>query len=129
MKDLYEYTDDELRAELKRRAIEKRKNTPRDIKYVEFEATIKYVNNIKNTWRNQVWYNQFSTWTFSLKDCTSELANKYPWKDYKLGKGFNKSNYPKVGDVVKLRYRRTKKEHEVWDLSKAKIVEIIKKQE
>lgn len=129
MKNLYEYTDDELRAELKRRAIEKRKNTPRDIKYVEFEATIKCVNNIKTKWRNQVWYNQFSTWTFSVKECTSELANKYPWNNYKLGKGFNKSNYPKVGDVVKLRYRRTKKEHEVFDLSKAKIVEIIKKQE
>lgn len=32
---------------------------------------------------------------------------------------------PQIGDRVKLRYRRTKKQHEQIDLSKAKIVEII----
>ena len=41
MKELKDYTDDELRNELKRRANERRKDTPREIVYVEFEATIK----------------------------------------------------------------------------------------
>ena len=40
MKDLQNYTDDELREELKRRAIERIKNTPREIVYKEFDATI-----------------------------------------------------------------------------------------
>ena len=34
MKDLSIYTDDELREELKRRAAERRANTPREILYV-----------------------------------------------------------------------------------------------
>ena len=33
---------------------------------------------------------------------------------------------PKVGDRVRLRYRRTKKGFEAFDLDKAKIVEIIR---
>ena len=36
MKDLKDYTDEELRQELKRRVVERRKNTPRKIEYAEF---------------------------------------------------------------------------------------------
>ena len=39
---------------------------------------------------------------------------------------FKRENAPKVGDRVKLRYRRTKKQHEYFDFSKAKIIGIIK---
>ena len=49
MKELKDYTDEELRNELKRRANERRKDTPREIVYVEFEATIKKVDNIYYT--------------------------------------------------------------------------------
>ena len=40
MKELKDYTEEELREELKRRVLERRKNTPRRIEYVEFEATV-----------------------------------------------------------------------------------------
>lgn len=39
---------------------------------------------------------------------------------------FTKSNAPKVGDRVKLRYRIHKKTFEGFDMAKARIVEIIK---
>lgn len=39
MKELKDYTDEQLREELKRRAKERRKSTPREIVYKEFEAT------------------------------------------------------------------------------------------
>ena len=37
---------------------------------------------------------------------------------------FKRNNAPKIGDKVKLRYRRTKG-YEIFDLVKAKIVEIV----
>lgn len=46
MKDLQNYTDDQLREELQRRAIERRKNTPRKIVYIEFEATVASLDNV-----------------------------------------------------------------------------------
>lgn len=46
MKDLQNYTDDQLREELKRRAKERRKSTPREIVYKEFEATVASLDNV-----------------------------------------------------------------------------------
>jgi hypothetical protein len=49
---------------------------------------------------------------------------------YKLARGvFKKDNAPQVGDRVKLRYRRTNRGYEGFDMDKARIVEIVKKKE
>lgn len=62
----------------------------------------------------------------TINDVTSDLARMHYKDVYKLACGvFKKDNAPKMGDRVKLRYRRTKKGHEVFDLNKARIVEVV----
>lgn len=117
MKELKDYTDEELRNELKRRAIEKRKNTPREIVYVEFEATIQTIN-------KRYCFNQ---WKFKVNNWTTHVDIKYR-NEFTLKQGcFKKDTAPKVGDKVKIRYRRTKNSAEIFDIHNAKIVEIINK--
>lgn len=129
MKSLEEYTSDELREELKRRAILARKNkAPYEIIYKEFEATISYVDNIlfKYSMKKPKLKN-ICLWKYRIKDCTEELPNRYQYIDYVVKQGaFRKDEMPKVGDRVKLKYRRTKKSVEIFDLRRAKIIEIIK---
>jgi hypothetical protein len=130
MKDLSIYTDDELREELKRRAAERRANTPREIKYVEFEATIKKVDNLLGAIHPLATrkYKPFVFWKYQIQDCSIDIANQYEWKEYYMKQGvFKRDNAPQIGDRVKLKYRRTKKQAEVFDLSKAKIIEIVKR--
>lgn len=129
MKDLKDYTDDELRDELKRRVKERRKNQKYEITYVEFEATIDSVDNTLGYKCNgETKYTPFCFWKYRIKDCSLELANGYPWIDYTNKHGcFKRDNSPKIGDRVKLRYRKTKCGNEVFCLRKAKIVEIINK--
>lgn len=126
MKDLKDYTDEELRQELKRRVVERRKNTPRKIEYVEFEATVSRVDNLRYNYLGTEYKRPFLLWTYKVKDCSYELASACLENEYKLKGGvFNKSNAPKEGDRVKLRYRRTKGRFESVDLSRAKIVGIV----
>lgn len=127
---LKDYTDDELREELKRRAIERRKNTPRETIYIEFEATIKKVDNIYCTnfyGKGQHKYKVFSLWRYILEDWTLDREhNTIESRGFELKPNtFKKNEAPQVGDRVKLRYRRTKG-YECFDIWKAKIVEIIK---
>lgn len=128
MKTLQEYTDEELREELKRRTKERRKNQKYEITYVEFEATIDKVDNILGYKCNgDTKYAPFVFWKYRIKDCSLELANGYPWNDYYNKQGcFKRDNAPQIGDRVKLRYRKTKCDSEIFNLKKAKIVEIIK---
>ena len=128
MKTLQDFTDEELREELKRRAQE-RKNQKHEITYVEFEATIDKVDNLSGyKCGGEAKYAPFVFWKYRLKDCSLELANSYPWNDYYNKQGcFKRDNAPQLGDRVKLRYRKTKCSSDVFCLAKAKIVEIIKK--
>lgn len=126
MSDLLLYSDEELREELKRRAIERRKNTPREIVYKEFEATIIAIFNEKMKYNGHTSYLPFEQWSYRIDDVTSDFARMYYKDVYKLARGvFKKDNAPKVGDRVKLRYRRTKKGYEGFDMDKARIVEVI----
>ena len=129
-KELKDYTDDELREELKRRAVERRKDTPREIVYVEFEATIKKVDNIYCTnfyGKGQHKYKAFSLWKYILEDWNLDREHStIESRGFELKPNtFKKNEAPQVGDRVKLRYRRTKG-NECFDIWKAKIVEIIK---
>lgn len=127
---LKDYTDNELREELKCRAIERRKNTPRETIYIEFEATIKKVDNIYCTnfyGKGQHKYKVFSLWRYILEDWTLDREhNTIESRGFELKPNtFKKNEAPQVGDRVKLRYRRTKG-YECFDIWKAKIIEIIK---
>lgn len=129
-KELKDYTDDELRNELKRRANERRKDTPREIVYVEFEATIKEIDNIfmKNYYGKGLHkYKAFTLWKYILEDWTLDREHStIESRGFELKPNtFKKNEAPQVGDRVKLRYRRTKC-NESFDIWKTKIVEIIK---
>lgn len=133
MKPLQDYTDDELREELKRRATERRKNTPREIIYVEFEATIKEIDNIftRNYYGKGLHkYKPFSLWKYIIEDWTLACPNANQilnGRRLELKQGlFKRNDSPQIGDRVKLRYRRTKG-HESFDIWKTKIVEIVKR--
>lgn len=130
MKQLSDYTDEELRNELKRRAVERRKDTPREIVYVEFEATIKEIDNIfmKDYFGDGLHkYKAFSLWKYILEDWNLDREHStIESRGFELQPNtFKKNEAPTVGDRVKLRYRRTKG-YECFDIWKAKIVEIIK---
>jgi hypothetical protein len=130
MEDLKRYTDDQLREELKRRAVERRWNAPREIIYKEFEATIMQVYNVKQKYNGHTSYLPFEQWSYRVKDIKSDLARMHPADVYKLARGvFKKDNAPIVGDRVKLRYRKTKRGYEGFDMDKARIVEIVKVEE
>lgn len=130
MSDLLLYSDEELREELKRRAIERRKNTPREIVYKEFEATIIAIFNEKMKYNGHTSYLPFDQWSYRVNDVTSDFVKMYYKDVYKLARGiFKKDNAPQVGDRVKLRYRRTKRNYEGFDMDKARIIEIIKRKE
>lgn len=130
MEDLKRYTNDQLREELKRRARERRANTPREIIYKEFEATIMQVYNVKQKYNGHTSYLPFEQWSYRVKDIKSDLARMHPADVYKLARGvFKKDNAPIVGDRVKLRYRKTKRGYEGFDMDKARIVEIVKVEE
>lgn len=130
MEDLKRYTNDQLREELKRRAVERRQNTPREIIYKEFEATIMQVYNVKQKYNGHTSYLSFEQWSYRVKDIKSDLARMHPADVYKLARGvFKKDNAPIVGDRVKLRYRKTKRGYEGFDMDKARIVEIVKVEE
>lgn len=122
---LAKYTTEELRTELRRRAVlkaketrEKRKENP----YIYWEGEVKYVS---------------PTYGYSIYEIDfrieSEFLNKYGYsRSFRLAGaiGFNKTNMPKVGDIVKLRYRNTKKkEYEGFKIDKSKFVEIVKRKE
>lgn len=124
MKELKDYTSNELRAELKRRSIEARKSHPRVIEYKEFEGIVSKVENQSHYMSGKTI--SFVWWKFVLKDITSKIAVDSYTDTFYLKQGlFKKADAPKIGDRVRLRYRRTKG-HEVFDVKNAKIVEIIK---
>lgn len=130
MSDLLLYSDEELREELKRRARERRANTPREIVYKEFEATIVQIYNVKQKYNGHTSYLPFEQWSYRVNDVTSDLERMHYKDVYKLDRGvFKKGNAPQVGDRVKLRYRKRKKAYEGFDMDKARIVEIIKGKE
>lgn len=127
MKELKDYTEEELRNELKRRAVEKRKHTPREIVYIEFEATVKSIDNIQFTdWNGKVKYKPFVFWKFKVKDWTTPVNIKY-YDEFYLKQGcFKRDNAPKVGERVKLKYIRRNGYFEISNIRNAKIIEIVK---
>lgn len=127
MEELKNFTDEELRQELKRRSAERRKNQKHEIKYIEFDAIIKSIDNIQSySFNGNVKYKPFVFWKYQVDNCSYEFArvNNHINEFYTKQGCFKRDNAPKIGDKVKLRYRRTKG-HEVFDLKKAKIVEIV----
>lgn len=123
---LSNFSDEELRQELKRRSAERRKNQKHEIKYIEFDAIIKSIDNVEPYTNGKVKYKPLVFWKYKVDNCSYEFVrvNKHINEFYLKQGCFKRDNAPQIGDKVKLRYRRTKG-HEIFDLVKAKIVEII----
>ncbi len=107
---LSEYTIEELREEIKRRNKETIKLMIKEKpKYIEWTAKVLKVEG-----------------NF-YKLCDSSIPIR-EWEKFSLkqGIGFNKSNKPKVGDIVKLSYRNGK--GYTCCISHSKIIEVVKKE-
>lgn len=118
---LQDYTTEELKAELKRRQIEARKARSRKGVKLEYGYAI-----AKVTWVSK---DPFCKKRFRIK-ILDDWAAKYhsEYSDTPIDrKVFNKSNHPQVGDIVKVKSRKTKYAPNGFGLfSNVKIVEIIK---
>ena len=102
MKNLEDYTDDELKEELKRRQAERRKATPRKkTEYVEFLGVVASIDCKENYMDGGVKkYKPFYKWTFRIKDMLPMEGDIPGWyfeksRDFNLDKSFNKINAPK----------------------------------
>lgn len=127
MENLKNYTDEELREELKRRAQERRKSQKHEIKYIDFEATVIGIDNIQDYKANgDTKYKPFVLWKYKVNNRSYEFAERNNHIDeFYLKQGcFNRYNAPQIGDKVRLRYKRTKGP-EIFDLQEAKIIGII----
>ena len=126
--ELHEYTDEQLKAEIRRRAAIKAKQTRESSKrekYIYWEGIVS--NIITPNYYDRSLYSV----EFYIDPLTESLQGKIgTWSRFKLvsGFGFNKSNMPKVGDKVKLRYRNGKK-HEAIRIYDSRIIEVIERKE
>lgn len=126
--ELKDYTDEQLRSELKRRAILKAQKTREAHKrepYIYWEGVVEKV----------------FTFAFSRRLSEIQFLVKPVENDgvvyQKFGKdgrqvilasdaGFNKKNIPQVGDRVKLRYRN-KVKFDIFALLDSRIVEVVER--
>lgn len=123
--ELHEYTDEQLRAEIRRRAAIKAKQTretSKREKYIYWEGIVSKI--LPPRYDDSLYSIEFY-----IDPLTEYLQGKMGiWSRFKLvsGFGFNKSNMPKVGDKVKLRYRNGKK-HEAIRIYDSRIIEVIER--
>lgn len=125
--ELHEYTDEQLKAEIRRRAAIKAKQTreaSKREKYIYWEGVVSKVS-------TPYYYGGLYNINFYINPLTESLQGKVKtWRRFKLvsGFGFNKSNIPEVGDKVKLRYRNGKK-HEAVRIHNSRIIEVIERKD
>lgn len=99
--ELHEYSDEDLRNEIKRRAKEKAIKTRLENKqnrYTYWEGTIGKIS-------QGLYKGIFGLYFSILEDKPNRCCDNFQLAQ---GFGFNKDNTPKVGDKVRLRYRNGK---------------------
>lgn len=108
---LSNFTDEQLRSELKRRANERRKNAVRKpTEYLNLIGIVYHIDNIKEYRANgDVRYKPFSQWKFRLVDTECADARVVNWAfhaDFKCA--LSKADAPKLGDKVVVQIRKVK---------------------
>lgn len=115
MKDLNEYTTEELRAELRKRSLANRKKY--EPKYVEFEGIV------ENIYSSKLLY----TTGFDVSGTHHLFQGRN--HTFRLKQPlFKKDTAPKIGDKVLLRYKETKKGkkyNHIFDFADAKIIKVL----
>lgn len=125
--ELHEYTDEQLQAEIRRRAAIKAKQTreaSKREKYIYWEGIVSKTS-------SPHYDRSLYSIEFYIDPLTESLQGKIgTWSRFKLasGFGFNKSNIPEVGGKVKLRYRNGKK-HEAIRIHDSRIIEVIERKD
>lgn len=119
--ELKDYTTEELREELKRRAKEARQNAIREKpKYIEVEGI---VTNIDNIYKSFIW----AEYTVKIED--ERVQECYRTYKYYIKQGnFRKHNVPKIGDTVIVGHLLTKNRNYFSPIY-AKIIKVIKRKE
>lgn len=121
--ELKDYTTEELREELKRRAKEARQNAVREKpKYIEIECKITNVHSCSYS-------KSFMQTEYSI-ETNDDRINSYDInRRYKLKNGcFTKNNVPKIGDTVIIGHLLTKARN-TFSGFEAKIIRIVKRKE
>ena len=121
------YTDDELRAELKRRAKARRETIGRKpIEYLYLKGIVYHIDNIAYTSMSGDHYKPYAKWRFRLTDMECEEPRVVNWAFHNNFKcKLTKANAPKVGDKVIIKIRKVK-QFMPSNVRNAKIVEVIK---
>lgn len=124
---LSNYTDDELREELKRRAKERRKalaNKPTE--YIYLKGIVKQIDNIACHYHNGVKYKAYTWWKFKVLDFECDEPRVinwcFHWNEFKCA--LPKHKAPKVGDKVLIKIRKTKN-LSPYNVKNSKIIEVI----
>lgn len=123
------YTDEELRAELKRRAKAKRAlQSRKPTEYIYLKGIVYHIDNIKYYTHTGERYKPFSQWRFRLADCEcADDPRVVNWAfhcEFKC-KNIKKADAPKAGDKVIVKIRKVK-QLMPSNVRGSKIVEIIK---
>lgn len=108
---LSNFTDEQLRSELKRRANERRKTAGRKpTEYLNLTGIVYHIDNIKEYLANGgVRYKPFSQWKFRLADAECADPRVVNWAfhaDFKCA--LSKADAPRVGDKVVVQIRKVK---------------------
>lgn len=121
--ELKDYTTEELREELKRRAKEARLNAPRKKpKYIEIEATITNIYHYSYS-------KSFLQTEYTISTSDDRVSSYDLDRRYKLKNGcFRKDNTPKIGDTVIIGHLLTKARNSFSGFN-AKIMKIVKRKE
>ena len=108
---LSNFTDEQLRSELKRRANERRKTAGRKpTEYLNLTGIVYHIDNIKEYLANGgVRYKPFSQWKFRLADteCADPRVRNWAFHaDFKCA--LSKADAPRLGDKVVVQIRKVK---------------------
>ena len=126
---LSQFTDEQLRAELKRRANERRKLQGRKLtEYVYLKGIVEHIDNVRWHTTNGVKLKSYAHWEFKLGsfECDEQEVLRWAkiWNTFKCA--LTKEKSPIVGDKVIVKIRKPK----VFmpsNVRMGKIVEVIKK--
>lgn len=121
--ELKDYSSEELREELKRRAKEARKNAVREKpKYIEIEGEVIYIRQEYGT-KSFIWTN------FTVKTNDERVSSHDKIRTYRVKNGcFKKNTIPKIGDIVIIGHLLTKAKKN-FNPYYAKIIRVVKRKE
>lgn len=104
------YTDEELRAELKRRAKARRETQGRKpTEYIYLKGIVYHIDNIWWQREDKIKYKAYAHWNFKLADMECDEPKVLNWAFHTEFKcALPKCKAPKVGDKVLIKIRKTK---------------------